>query len=261
MMYWTAESHFVPPITVTALSQEELLADLRRRMQRGEGFALATLNLDHAVKLRTNAFYRAAYAAHSHVSADGRPVVWLSRLAGQRVDLITGSDLIDPLMALAAAQACAVAFVGSTASTLVAAADTLSLRYPKLKVAAQIAPPMDFEPEGPAADALIEELGASEARLCLLALGSPKQEIFAARAVEKLPHMGFASIGAGLDFIAGTQRRAPRLLRALALEWLWRLANDPRRLSARYAACFRILPGLVVRAMRERFPVRRGDSA
>ena len=60
--------------------------------------------------------------------------------------------------------------------------------------------------------------------MALLALGAPRQEIFAARCRELLPDIGFVSVGAGLDFIAGHQRRAPIWLQRLALEWLWRVA-------------------------------------
>ena len=68
------------------------------RLGAGRGFSVATLNLDHAVQLRRNPAFRSAYAAHSHVTADGNPVVWLSRLAGQReVSLVPGSELIAPL--------------------------------------------------------------------------------------------------------------------------------------------------------------------
>ena len=98
----------------------------------------------------------------------------------------------------------------------------------------------------------IARIGASGAGLCLLALGAPKQEIFAAHAAARLPRTGFMSIGAGLDFLAGTQTRAPAWMRRLAAEWLWRLAGSPRRMAGRYARCFAILPGEAARALRAR---------
>jgi exopolysaccharide biosynthesis WecB/TagA/CpsF family protein len=103
---------------------------------------------------------------------------------------------------------------------------------------------MGFDPEDDAADGFIKDLDRSGARVCLLALGAPKQEEFAARALRSLPAVGFVSVGAGIDFVAGTQTRAPRLVRVLALEWLWRLSGNPRRLFRRYASCAAILPGL-----------------
>jgi exopolysaccharide biosynthesis WecB/TagA/CpsF family protein len=64
--------------------------------------------------------------------------------------------------------------------------------------------------------------------------------------------MGLAGIGAGLDFLAGTQHRAPRLVRRLALEWLWRMLSQPRRLGPRYARCAALLPSLALDALRLR---------
>ncbi|MEO1612426.1 MAG: WecB/TagA/CpsF family glycosyltransferase, partial [Pseudomonadota bacterium] len=99
---------------------------------------------------------------------------------------------------------------------------------------------------------VIEQLAASDARFVFLALGAPKQEVFAAHAWTALPHVGFASIGAGLDFIAGRQVRAPQWVRRLALEWVWRLLSAPRRLAARYLKCILILPSLILAALRQR---------
>jgi N-acetylglucosaminyldiphosphoundecaprenol N-acetyl-beta-D-mannosaminyltransferase len=148
-----------------------------------------------------------------------------------------------------------VALFGSTDAALAAAGAALVARHPDLRIAARIAPPMGFDPQGAAAEAAIAELGASGAGLCFLALGAPKQELFAARAQAALPGMGFLSIGAGLDFLAGSQTRAPKIVRKLALEWLWRLTGNPRRLSARYASCFAVLP----RAMTAARQARRGQ--
>ena len=229
-----------------------LLSDLRRLLRERKGFAVATLNLDHVVKLRRSAAFRKAYKQQSHVVADGNPVVWLSRLSGRRIDLVAGSDLVLPLAALAAEERVPVALVGSTTASLEGARAALVAIHPNLEVTECVAPPFGFDPEGPDADALLEALSASGARMCFLALGAPKQEILAARGRQLLPQMGFASIGAGLDFLSGTQTRAPAVVRAIAMEWLWRLASSPRRLAGRYAACSAILPRLTVEALRAR---------
>lgn len=233
-------------------TRAELLADLERRMQHRQGFSMATMNLDHLVKLRRSASFRAAYGQHSHVVADGRPVVWLRRLAGRPVELAPGSELIRPLMALAARHGVPVAFLGSTAPTLEAAAARLQADHPGLRVVAQIAPAFGLDPSGPEADAALDALAAAAPGLVLVALGAPKQEMLAVRGAGRLPGCGFVSVGAGLDFIAGTQRRAPRWMRRLALEWLWRLMHDPRRLAGRYVSCFAVLPGMTLAALRLR---------
>ncbi len=251
-MIWTPADQKDGSVTVTVPSQSALLADLRARLEMQAGFSVATLNLDHVVKLRQSRPFRAAYGQQTHVTADGRPVVWLSRLAGQPVELVTGSDLVDPMIQLCADMSAPIALFGSTDSVLQTASTTLQKRYPDLSVAAAIAPPMGFDPTGPEAGAMLEAIARSGARVCFLALGAPKQEILAARAFKAHPHMGFLSIGASLDFIAGTQVRAPRIFRMMAMEWLWRLLRNPRRLAGRYAACLVILPSLLMRAGKAR---------
>ncbi len=235
-----------------------LLAEVAARLARGQGFALATLNLDHLEKLGRMPAFRAAYAAHDLVVADGNPVVWLSRLAGRPVRLAPGADLVLPLARAAAAAGAPVALVGSTAAALDGAAARLLAEVPGLAVAARIAPPMGFDPEGAGADRVLADLGASGARLCFLALGAPRQELLAARGRAALPAMGFASVGAGLDFLAGTQRRAPAWMRRAALEWLWRAGTAPRRLGPRYLRGIAVLPGLVRQALALR---RQGPPA
>jgi N-acetylglucosaminyldiphosphoundecaprenol N-acetyl-beta-D-mannosaminyltransferase len=236
-------------IAVNMPDRPSLLREVADRLRRQDGFALATINLDHVVKLRQMADFRRAYARQDLVTADGNPIVWLSRLSGRPVSLVTGSDLVEPLADLAAREDAPVALLGSTQDALARAAAALAIRYPGLRIAACLAPGQRFDPDGAEADALIERLGQSGARLTFLALGAPKQEIFAARCREALPGIGFVSIGAGLDFIAENQRRAPLWMRRLAMEWLWRMLSDPRRLARRYLVCAMALPRLAAEAI------------
>jgi N-acetylglucosaminyldiphosphoundecaprenol N-acetyl-beta-D-mannosaminyltransferase len=246
-------------VVVNVASREGLLSDLEARLSVRVGFCLATLNLDHVTKLRRMPDFRAAYLRHSHVTADGNPIVWLARLAGQKIDLITGADLIDPIVGIAARCGVSVALFGATQESLQDASRALKQRYPDIVVALTISPPMGFDPKGADADAAIKRLGASGAGLCFIALGAPKQELFAVHANEELPQMGFVSIGAGLDFISGRQARAPKIVRRFAVEWVWRLISNPRRLALRYGACIVILPQLLGTALMSRFQIRRGS--
>lgn len=243
-----------PPhrIVITHADAAALLEEVSARLRRGEGFALATINLDHLAKLSRDEAFRAAYAAQDLVVADGNPVVWLSRLAGRPVRLVPGSDMVIPLARRAAEAGVPVALVGATEGALAAAAAALAAQVPGLSIAARIAPPMGFDPSSALADTLLDDLDRSGARLCFLALGAPKQEILAARARKRLPAIGFASIGAGLDFLAGTQRRAPAWMRALSLEWLWRMMSNPERMAPRYMRAALMLPELAVSAWRLR---------
>ncbi|QFT60482.1 Putative N-acetylmannosaminyltransferase [Sulfitobacter sp. THAF37] len=243
-----------PPteVAVNVPTRAALFRAVRLKFDARDGFALATLNLDHLTKLPREPVFLAAYRDHDLVVADGRPIVWLSRLAGQPLELMPGSDMILPLCELAADCGVSVALIGSSEAALEGAADALIARTPGLKIAHIHAPPYGFDPGGSEADALLDALAASGAGLCFVALGAPKQEILAARGRDRAPRVGFASIGAGLDFLSGHQVRAPRVMRKLALEWLWRALQSPRRMVPRYAKCAAILPGLTFRALRRR---------
>jgi exopolysaccharide biosynthesis WecB/TagA/CpsF family protein len=239
-------------VTVTIDGWPALDHALRDRFAARRGFALATLNLDHLTKLRQPGPFRAAYEAQDFVTADGNPIVWCSRLARQPVELLPGSDMILPICRIAAEMGVPLGLVGSTDDSLAGAATALEAQVPGLRVVARIAPPMGVDPAGAAADEILRGLSAAGVGLCFLALGAPKQEILAARGRLVAPEIGFASIGAGLDFLSGQQTRAPDWVRRLALEWLWRLLGSPRRMAARYGMAFRDLPGHLWRSWRMR---------
>lgn len=239
-------------IALTHPDRPSLLAEVARRLAAGRGFALATLNLDHLVKLRQDRAFRGAYAAQDLVVADGNPIVWLSRLAGRPVTLLPGSDLVVPLCREAAAAGRPVSILGATAPALQGAAEALARAVPGLRSGVLIAPAMGFDPEGPEARAALARIAALGPGLCLIALGAPKQERLAALGRVLAPETGFASVGAGVEFLSGHQTRAPDWVRALAMEWLWRALSAPRRLGPRYARCLAILPGQALAALRQR---------
>ena len=239
-------------ISINTPTLAALKAEVQSRLSRGEGFALATMNVDHLVKLGRSEEFAKAYAKHDLIVADGNPVVWLTKLSGKSVKLITGSDQVIPLSEWATECGASIAFIGSTAPVLEAAAAGLKQHVPDAQIVAQIAPPFGFDPNSQAAREIIRQVSQSGAKLCFLALGAPKQEVFAALGRELDPTIGFASVGAGLDFIAGHQQRAPVWVRKIAMEWLWRMLSNPRRLAKRYVECALVLPGHTAAAISQR---------
>lgn len=239
-------------ITVNMPAKAELEAEVLRRFSAHEGFALATVNLDHLVKLAQSREFLTAYAGQDLVVADGRPIVWLSQLAGDPVELMPGSDMVLPLCRLAAAAGVPVALVGSTDQALQDAEHYLTGQVPGLDLAWCHAPSGVFDPAGEEAGEILRQLDEKGIQLCFLALGAPKQEQLAHRGRRLAPAVGFASVGAGLDFLGGHQRRAPRWVRKIAMEWLWRMLSSPMRMVPRYAKCFAILPRHIWRALRIR---------
>ncbi|MBX6328372.1 MAG: WecB/TagA/CpsF family glycosyltransferase [Pseudolabrys sp.] len=239
----------VADVTVNIPSMKDAVSAAITDARHGRGFCLFTLNLDHCVKLRAEPQFRNAYREARYVTADGFPIVLIGRLKGIPVSRTTGADLVLPLCAQAARHGLPVFLLGPSAEVLRRAGARMVDRLPRLQIVGSYAPGPNFDPHSGDADAAIESIRRSGARLCVVALGGGRGEIFAARCLARTPEVGFVCVGAALDFLSGRQRRAPRFLREHGLEWLWRLLTDPRRLAARYLRCAAVFPRLVAEAV------------
>jgi N-acetylglucosaminyldiphosphoundecaprenol N-acetyl-beta-D-mannosaminyltransferase len=239
----------VDGVTINVLSLAEAVSSIVSAAQQGDNFSVCTLNLDHVVQLQQRPDFRAAYRRARFVTADGFPIVMLSRLLGTRIRRTTGADLVEPICREARKTGLPIFMLGSNDRTLSLTAKRLSERFQGLKVAGYYAPGANFDPYSPEADFAVDHIRASGAKLCFVALGAPRQELFAARCLDELDGTGLLCIGAALDFIAGTQTRAPSLTQKVGLEWAWRMLREPRRLGPRYARCLAVVPRLVVRTL------------
>ena len=251
----------VDGVSINVPSMPDAVTSVIDAARRGEKFSVCTLNLDHVVQLERRADFRNAYRRARFVTADGFPIVILSRLLGIHIQRTTGADLIEPLCAEAQKQHLSIFLLGSNNVTLAETAKALSRRYKGIRFAGFFSPGPDFDPYSQEADFAIESIRRSGARLCFLALGAPKQEVFAARCLDRLDGTGFLCIGAGLDFIAGTQQRAPAITQKIGLEWAWRMLKNPRRLGLRYAKCVAVVPKLFVKTLPQIISARTRTAA
>jgi exopolysaccharide biosynthesis WecB/TagA/CpsF family protein len=216
----------------------------------GRGFCLFTLNLDHLVKRRDDPRFYEAYRGANLVTADGAPVALLARRQHPQIERVTGADLLHPLTQACAHAKIPIALYGTTKDVLSKVAHSLQKDVPGLTIAHHESPPFGFDPTSDAARAAMARIAASGARLVFVALGAPKQEVLAAHWRHEFPQLGFVCIGAGLDFVAGAQVRAPVFMQKFGLEWLWRLLSDPQRLARRYARCALLFFPLLLRGRR-----------
>lgn len=245
-------------ISINVHSMPQAVSDIIAAAENGHGFCAFTLNLDHCHKLRSDRRFHEAYRRARFVTADGFPIVLLGRLNGVQVRRTAGSDLLKPLCAQAAQRRVPVFLFGPNPHVIARATDELRKRIGPFDIVGSYAPGPSFDPESLESDLAIERIRQSGARLCFIALGAPRQEIFAARCLDRVPGVGFVCVGAALDFLAGTQVRAPRFFQSYGLEWLWRLSSNPRRLTVRYLRCAAALPRLVAEAIPQAIIARRG---
>jgi len=255
-----AHSFNVAGVTVNIGSMRQAISAVIGDARRGCGFCLFTLNLDHCAKLGADAQFQEAYRCARYVTADGFPIVLLGRLNGAPVKRTTGADLLVPLCAQAARHGLPVFLLGPSKDVVARAGARLAECAPNLLIVGSYTPGRNFDPKSVDADLAAERIRQSGARLCFVALGAPRQEIFSARCLTQMPGTGFVCVGAAFDFLAGTQTRAPQFLRNNGLEWLWRLWSNPRRLAARYLQCAAVFPRLAVETITQTIFARTGRT-
>jgi N-acetylglucosaminyldiphosphoundecaprenol N-acetyl-beta-D-mannosaminyltransferase len=168
------------------------------------------------------------------VTPDGQPVRWaLNLLHGASLaDRVYGPTLTLRVLSACADEALPVYLYGSTQDTLDRLVPTLTARFPALKIAG--AEPSKFRAALPGEPAEIAaRIKESGARLVLVGLGCPRQEVFA-YAMRPLVDVPLLAVGAAFDYHAGQLRRPPAWMQRHGLEWLWRLGLEPGRLWKRY---------------------------
>ncbi len=198
-----------------------------------ESRTVCACNVHSIVQARRDARLQHAVAAADLAVADGAPVAWLMRRLGAKAQRrIAGPDLMSACLAAAAERGQSVFFYGSTEATLERLVSRLRERFPTLLIAGTHAP--SFSAAGTTADeAVIEQINASGAGTVWVALGCPKQEAWIQAHRDRIDGV-LLGVGAAFDFHAGVVRRAPAWMQRCGLEWLHRLASEPRRLARRY---------------------------
>jgi len=219
------------PVDVVSFSQALSAVEALVVAKRG-GFVF-TPNIDHVVTAEDNSTFAEAYSRASLSLADGMPIVWASRLLGTPLpERVAGSDLIAPLLELAGQRKWRVAFFGAGPGVADKAAAVARERW-NTHIVSTDAPMVNLT-DTAQIDEIAATLAAQKPDLVLLALGAPKQELLIAAIAERLKPAVLLGIGASLDFIAGTVKRAPALMRKTGFEWLYRLVQEPGRLWRRY---------------------------
>lgn len=171
---------------------------------------------------------------HGVVFADGKPITWFSRLFGQtpQIQQVRGPQLFLDVLNVGRSSGVRHFFLGSTDELLAQMRSRLIARFEGVEIVGSYSPP--FRPltaqEIAVQDALIRQ---SDADIVWVGLGTPKQDFEAARLASSTD-LPAVAVGAAFDFAGGALRVAPKWMQRAGLEWLFRLASEPRRLWRRY---------------------------
>lgn len=167
------------------------------------------------------------------VFPDGAPVAWLQRRFGVASQRVPGPDLMPRVLELGLEAGLRHYLFGSTPQVLDALQERLRAAYPGIRIAGALSPPFELTSECRWGWA-VDEISRSEPHLVWCSLGAPKQELWMHRYADGLSPALVLGVGAAFDFLAGAKHRAPLWMQRCSLEWLHRLASEPRRLSGRY---------------------------
>lgn len=199
------------------------------------GSYVVTMNADHVVKLNSDDRLRSAYCGADVRFVDGMPVYWLAtRRAAQHYGRVAGSDLLPAVLRESERLGLGVYVVGGPVGQQSWGESALRRKYPGLRLLGWEAPWLDASSPAAELSRSASHLITANPDVVVVALGAPKQEYWAQAVAPHMRKGVILPIGAGLEFVTGARRRAPKVMRATGLEWAWRLAMEPRRLGKRY---------------------------
>jgi len=226
-------------IPIDNLDTEATLDRLDQFIQERRFHQVATANVDFLINAMHDRELRQILRDADLVTPDGMPVVWASRLLGSPLpERVTGADLVPRLAALAARKGYRVYMLGARPEVAQQARDRMIEANPSLQivgcVSPQISPLLAMDSE-----ALLHDIVSAKPDILLVAFGNPKQEKWIHLHRDRLRHVPVCiGIGGTFDFLAGRTSRAPWWMQRLGMEWLYRLAQEPKRLWRRYCNDF-----------------------
>lgn len=218
---------------IDALGWDDAVDRLVAWGARRQSRTVCICNVHSVVTAAQDPAFMAVLNGADMATPDGMPVAWMLRLLGRRgQQRINGPDLMWRYLAQAERLGQVVSFYGSTEPTLVRLHEAMRRAFPALRVGAMISPPFRALSEAEE-QAYRDRIAACGTAVLFVGLGCPKQERWMAAQRGRLPAV-MVGVGAAFDYHAGTIRRAPPWMQRHGLEWLHRLASEPRRLWRRY---------------------------
>jgi N-acetylglucosaminyldiphosphoundecaprenol N-acetyl-beta-D-mannosaminyltransferase len=238
-------------------------AVVERALVREPGAYVCLTNVHTTVESQRSPALRAAVDDAFLSVPDGMPLAWILRQRGQvHTEKVTGIEYIPLVASKGLDVGLRHFFYGGPPGIAVRAGLRLVDLVPGVHVVGAASPPF-AQTHGWAIDDLKEELRRTKPHILWIGLGAPKQELWMAARAAELDVPVMIGVGAAFDYLAGAKANAPTFLRHVGLEWLFRLAVEPKRLWRRYLVGNSTFVWLLVRqqlASAALTLVRRGSS-
>ena len=228
---------------ITVATMDETVAWAAGVIAAREPTQHVVVNAAKLVMMERDATLRGIVNGCPVVSADGQSVVWAGRVLGVRLpERVTGIDLMERLLERASAEGWRIYLLGARPEIVAAVAGKVSRTV-------QVAGWQDGYWGEDEDDSVVEEIARSGADILFVALPSPQKELWIAPRLQRLGVPLCIGVGGSFDVLAGVRRRAPMWMQRAGLEWLFRLAQEPRRLTGRYAKTNALFVSMVGREL------------
>ena len=222
-------------VPIARLSRDEVADHIFSALSQGLGGWVVTVNVDHLQRYASDPATRRLIAGADLIVADGTPLLWAARLQGTPLpDRVAGSDLVWLLAGRAAREGRSLYLMGGQPQAAEGAAGRFCERWPGLQIAGISSPRVSADPTQGEIASLRAVLAEARPDLVYVALGAPKQERVIAALRPYFPRTWWLGAGISLSFVSGQIARAPVWMQRAGVEWLHRLAQEPRRLVRRY---------------------------
>jgi N-acetylglucosaminyldiphosphoundecaprenol N-acetyl-beta-D-mannosaminyltransferase len=233
---------------IDPLTFDETLHEIEKCIQAGEPVQHCVINASKAVMLQDDSRLCEIVAGCRLVNADGQSLIWASRLLGKPLpERVTGIDLFQALLRMAAEKGYSVYFLGGTSETVAEVGRRAAAQNPGLKVVGFHHGYIQHE------DTETVLAGVQQARPQILFVGmpSPQKEYWLAENLERLGVPFAMGVGGSFDVFAGRLARAPSWMQRAGLEWAFRMYQEPRKLWKRYLVGNTRFAALVLRELLE----------
>lgn len=233
-------------LAVDSMQLDEVVERCRDAVVTRQRVVVGVVNAAKVVKLRHDDLLRRSLLECDLLLADGQSVVWASRVLGAPLpERVAGIDLFQRLLGVAAQDRRSVYLLGASPDVLKLLQAKVLESYPGLTIAGAR---NGYFCEADSA-AVAAEIRASGADMLFLGMTSPKKEIFLGRWGDSLGVPVQHGVGGSFDVLAGVTKRAPVAWQKAGCEWLYRLAQEPRRLWRRYLTTNTVFLALLVKEM------------
>jgi N-acetylglucosaminyldiphosphoundecaprenol N-acetyl-beta-D-mannosaminyltransferase len=221
-------------VRVNAINLNDAVEVVERWIDEGSRNYVCVTGTHGVMESRRDERLREIHNRAGLVTPDGMPLVWVSRLLGnRRTERVYGPDLMRFLSAISVLRGYRQFYYGGAEGVAERLKQALTTAYPGLDVAGTLSPP--FRQLTLAEDdAVIDAINAARPHIVWVGLSTPKQERWMASHLGRIDAPVMIGVGAAFDFLAGTKPEAPLWMQRYGLEWLFRLGSEPRRLWRRY---------------------------